>query len=409
MAVYLEDTDDTQQEAEQTLPLFTVGDTTPLLDLVSEQHFTEPPPRYSEASLVKALEEYGIGRPSTYASIISTLTQREYVQLENKRFVPTDVGRIVNKFLTAYFQTYVDYDFTARLEDDLDAISRGEIEWIPLLQRFWTPFSAQIQTTQAGVKRSDVTQEKIDEACPKCSQPLAIRLGRRGRFIGCTAYPECDYTRPLEEDSQPASEPIEGRTCPSCGAGLVLKQSRYGKFIGCAAYPECKYTEPLEKPQDTGIVCPQCHHGNLLKKRARSGRFFYSCATYPTCRYAVFNEPIAESCPQCQWPILTQKITQRHGEQRVCPQAECGYTQNADGSIAPPQTAAKPRSSTKRPAARTSTAARKPTAKRPLVKKVTSPAGEPAPARKTTTTARKASKTAKPKLATAIRRRSSTT
>ncbi len=325
MAVYLEDTDDAQQETDQALPVLAVGDQTPLLALVTEQHFTEPPPRYTEASLVKALEEYGIGRPSTYASIIGTLTQREYVTLTQKRFTPTDVGRIVNKFLTDYFQNYVDYDFTARLEDDLDAVSRGEIEWIPLLRQFWTPFQALVQSTQESVKRSDVTQEKIEEPCPKCGQPLAIRLGRRGRFVGCTAYPDCDYTRPLGEPAQPEPEPLLERKCPRCEGELLLKQSRYGKFIGCRNYPTCKYTEPLQKPEDTGVTCPQCQQGTLLKKRARSGRFFYSCSRYPECRYAVFNEPVAESCPQCHWPILTLKTTQRQGNLKICPQAECGY------------------------------------------------------------------------------------
>lgn len=325
MTVYLEDVDDAKQETDQTLPLLAVGEQVPLLDLSAEQHFTEPPPRYTEASLVKALEEYGIGRPSTYASIISTLTQREYVTLTQKRFTPTDVGRVVNKFLTDYFQNYVDYDFTARLEDDLDAVARGEIEWVPLLQRFWTPFHALVQSTQDSVKRSDVTQEKIDEPCPKCGKPLAIRLGRRGRFIGCTAYPECDYTRPLADVAQPEPEILPDRSCPRCGGELALKQSRFGKFIGCRNYPTCKYTEPLQKPEDTGITCPQCQQGSLLKKRARSGRFFYSCARYPDCRYAVFNEPVAENCPKCQWPILTLKTTQRLGTVKLCPQAECGY------------------------------------------------------------------------------------
>jgi DNA topoisomerase-1 len=299
--------------------------------LHSEQHFTEPPPRYSEATLVKALEEYGIGRPSTYASIIGTLQSREYVVLEQKRFRPTDVGRVVNRFLTQYFHRYVDYDFTARLEDELDAISRGEEEWLPLMDRFWAPFKEQVDDTEKNVRRRDVTQELLDEACPKCGQPLTIRLGRRGRFVGCSAYPECDYTRNLVEDAgasaAPEPEVVAGRVCPECGAPLHVKQGRYGKFIGCSAYPQCKFMEPLEKPVDTGVACPKCGKGSLLKRKSRRGKVFYSCSTYPKCDYAVWNEPLAEPCPKCGWPILTLKTTKRRGTEKVCPQKECGYSE----------------------------------------------------------------------------------
>jgi len=166
--------------------------------LYGEQHFTQPPPRYSEASLVKALEQYGIGRPSTYASIISTLQNREYVILDKKRFTPTDVGRVVNKFLTEHFAHWVDYEYTAKLEDELDDISNGKEEWVPMLEKFWKDFSAQIGEKES-VSRKDVTQEQMDETCPKCGKhPLAIRLGRRGRFIGCAGYTECDYTPNLD-------------------------------------------------------------------------------------------------------------------------------------------------------------------------------------------------------------------
>ncbi len=252
MMVYLEGKDDgrDKDEKESFLPPLQEGRPVPLEDIIAGQHFTEPPPRYSEASLVKALEEHGIGRPSTYASIISTLQNREYVTLENKRFKPTDVGRIVNKFLTEHFTKYVDYDFTAHLEDDLDAVSRGEKDWIPLMAKFWKPFSKRIHDNEETVQRSDVTQEKMDEKCPKCDSPLSIRLGRHGRFIGCTNYPECDYTRDLNADKTEAAAPeiVEGRSCPECGSPLIFKTGRYGKFIGCSGYPKCRYIEPLEKP-----------------------------------------------------------------------------------------------------------------------------------------------------------------
>jgi DNA topoisomerase-1 len=331
ITVYLEGRDDVSpgEGDEKMLPPIKEGEILPLKAIRPEQHFTEPPPRYSEASLVKALEEYGIGRPSTYASIISTLQDREYVVLEQKRFRPTDVGRVVNKFLTEYFTRYVDYDFTAHLEDELDAVSRGEEAWIPLLQKFWGPFKERIDHTQENVKRSDVTHEALDEKCPKCGSPLSIRLGRHGRFIGCTNYPSCDYTRDLNNGDSEKEEPevVEGRNCPECGSPLVVKRGRYGKFIGCSSYPKCRYIEPLEKPQDTGVSCPKCHQGTLFKRKSRKGKVFYSCSTYPACDYAVWNEPVAEPCPRCGWPILTIKTTQRKGSEKVCPQKDCSYAE----------------------------------------------------------------------------------
>ncbi len=327
LAVYEEGVDDAaQQDEERTLPPLTVGDTVELRALRAEQHFTEPPPRYSEASLIKALEEHGIGRPSTYANIITTLVDREYTTLDKHRFTPTDLGRVVNRFLTQHFTQYVDYDFTARMEDELDAIARGEKEWVPVMQEFWGPFKKQVELKGETVQRKDVTQEAMNENCPKCAKPLSIRLGRRGRFIGCTAYPDCDYTRNL--DDKPGAEGpqiVEGRTCPSCNSALVIKSGRYGKFIGCGNYPNCKHMEPLEKPADTGVECPQCHKGTLLKRKSRYGKIFYSCATYPACNYAVWNEPVNEPCPRCAWPLVTIKTTKRRGTEKVCPRKECGY------------------------------------------------------------------------------------
>jgi len=328
--VYQEGRDDVKPDDdkdEKMLPELVEGEKIDLVAVLPEQHFTEPPPRYSEASLVKALEEHGIGRPSTYASIISTLQDRDYVELEQKRFYPTDVGRIVNKFLTNYFTKYVDYDFTANLEDELDAVSRGEEEWIPLLRNFWQPFKDQIDHTQENVQRSDVTQEKIDEKCPKCEGQLSIRLGRNGRFIGCTNYPECDYTRNLNDDGS-SNEPEQvGRDCPKCGKPLIFKQGRYGKFIGCSGYPDCKHIEPLEKPTDTGVTCPKCNEGTIMKRKSRRGKIFYSCSGYPKCDYAIWNEPVAEPCPSCAWPILTIKTTKRRGTEKVCPQQDCSFAE----------------------------------------------------------------------------------
>lgn len=332
MAVYQEGLDDSKEgDDEKLLPPLKEGDEVELLVLRPEQHFTEPPPRYTEASLVKTLEEHGIGRPSTYASIISTLQAREYVELDKKRFKPTDVGRVVNKFLTEHFSRYVDYDFTANLEDELDAISRGEKEWIPLMKDFWGPFKALVDDKEVSVQRKDVTQEAMDEECPKCAKPLSIRLGRRGRFVGCTAFPECDYTRNLGEDGE-STEPeiVEGRSCPHCESDLIIRHGRYGKFIGCSNYPKCKYIEPIEQPADTEVECPECKQGTILQRKSRYGKIFFSCGRYPDCSYAIWNKPVARPCPDCDWPILTLKTTKRKGTELVCPQKECGYTAPAD-------------------------------------------------------------------------------
>ncbi len=336
MAVYLEGKDDNKEndDKESFLPPMAEGQPVPLNDIIATQHFTEPPPRYGEASLVKALEEHGIGRPSTYATIISTLQNREYVTLDSKRFHPTDVGRIVTKFLTEHFTKYVDYDFTANLEDDLDAVARGEKNWVPLMHAFWKPFTQLINEKEQSVQRKDVTQEAMDEKCPECGKQLSIRLGRNGRFIGCTDYPGCSYTRNLNDDGAETQTPeiVEGRSCPECESDLIIKTGRYGKFIGCSNYPKCKHIEPLEKPLDTGVECPQCKKDNILKRKSRYGKIFYSCSGYPKCDYALWNAPIKESCPDCNWPVLTLKTTKRRGPEKVCPQKECKYATPYEGN-----------------------------------------------------------------------------
>jgi len=333
MSVYLEGQDDSKSDKdERLLPVMEVGDVVDLKAVRPEQHFTEPPPRYSEASLVRSLEEHDIGRPSTYANIISTLLQREYVELEKKRFHPTDVGRVVGKFLVEHFTQYVDYGFTASLEGDLDAVSRGEKEWVPLLRNFWGPFKEQVETKDKEVQRSDVTQELLDEDCPKCGKKLSSRLGRSGRFIGCTAYPECDYTRNIDGEETTASEPevVADRKCPKCESDLWVRIGKYGKFIGCSSYPKCKHIESLEQPTNTGVDCPQCKKGEILVRKSRRGKIFYSCSGYPECDYALWNEPVKEPCPDCEWPILTTKTTKSRGAEKVCPQKSCGYTEKVE-------------------------------------------------------------------------------
>ncbi len=332
IALYQEGLDDSKDEEEEhKLPQLEKGDKVKVKTIAGSQHFTEPPPRYSEASLIKSLEEHGIGRPSTYAAIISTLQQREYVTLDQKRFYPSDVGRVVSKFLTEHFTQYVDYSFTAKLEDDLDAVSRGENEWIPLLDKFWQPFISQITTIDETVDRSDVTSEALDEKCPKCEKPVLIRLGRRGRFVGCSGYPECDYTRNLGDDQGESNEPENiDRNCPECESPLQIRVGRYGKFIGCSGYPKCKHMEPLEKPKDTGIDCPECKQGKMLERKSRHGKVFFSCETYPKCQYATWYPPVAQACPKCEWPLVVLKTTKRRGTEHACPQKECDYSEQLE-------------------------------------------------------------------------------
>ncbi|MGH8670969.1 MAG: type I DNA topoisomerase [Burkholderiales bacterium] len=340
LEVYREADEDQEEEADKRLPPLIEGESLPVDALLGEQHFTQPPPRFSEASLVKTLEEHGIGRPSTYASIISTLLARDYAVLDKKRFIPTDVGRVVTKFLTEHFTRYVDYDFTAKLEDQLDEISNGKRQWVPVLEEFWGEFHKQVQE-KSSLARKDVVQEQMDEACPKCGKPLSSRLGKRGMFIGCSAYPQCDYTRAV--DGSPAPPPpqvVEGRVCPNCEGVLHIRSGPYGKFIGCSAYPKCRFIESLEKPKDTGVVCPTCKQGSLIERRGRYGKVFYSCNTYPKCRYAVWNPPLNEACPNCGWPILTLKTTRRKGEEKLCPQKECGFSAAFSDAVEPTKRAA---------------------------------------------------------------------
>ena len=236
----------------------------------------------------------------------------------------------MNKFLTEHFTKYVDYSFTANLEDELDEVARGEKEWIPLMHSFWKPFGALIIEKEASVQRKDVTQEAIDELCPLCNKGLSIRLGRNGRFIGCTDYPECSYTRNLNDSASSEPELVDGRECPECTSPLVYKSSKYGKFIGCTGYPDCRYIEPIEKPIDTGVRCPQCQKGQIFKRKARSGKIFYSCENYPTCDYALWNAPLNEPCPTCNWSLLTLKESKKHGTQKVCPQKSCYYVETVE-------------------------------------------------------------------------------
>jgi DNA topoisomerase-1 len=326
--LYTEGTDDSGEEKEGILPALEQGEALALRGLLPEQHFTEPPPRYSEATLVKTLEEYGIGRPSTYAAIMNTLVTRKYVRLEKRRFFPEDVGMVVNDLLVSHFTKYVDYNFTAELEEELDRVSRGEKQWKPLLREFWGPFSDLLRQKEGEVSKSDVTTEATKETCPDCGRPLVVKLGRRGKFLSCSGFPECRYMASLAKDGQTAEEPVvSDQTCEKCGKPMVVKLGRYGRFLSCSGYPECKNMQPLVKPRATGVACPQCGTGELTERRSRFGPFF-SCNRYPECKYAVKDEPVAKACPTCSFPVVVKKLSKRTGPYLRCARKECDWREN---------------------------------------------------------------------------------
>ncbi|RME84478.1 MAG: DNA topoisomerase I, partial [Zetaproteobacteria bacterium] len=293
-----------------------------LIKVMPKQHFTEPKPRYTEASLIRELEKQGVGRPSTYAAIIDVLKKRGYVRVEKRRFHPTDVGEVVNRFLVKHFPDIVNIGFTAQMEEKLDAIARGEEPWKPVLRAFWEPFSAQVDKTLRETTKKEVTTEPLDEACPECGRPLVVRLGRYGRFIGCSGYPECSYTREREEAEQEAAD---APACAKCGAPMQKKRGRFGAFWGCSRYPECDHTEPLVKPEATGIRCPACGEGEIVRRRSRRGRAFWGCSRYPECRFVLWDEPVAKGCPECGHPFVVRKRSKKHGTQLVCPNEGCAW------------------------------------------------------------------------------------
>jgi DNA topoisomerase I len=300
-AVYTEGRDDAEDEAERTLPALQAGDVTTVSWVVPTQHFTEPPPRYTEASLVKALEENGIGRPSTYAATISTIVDRGYVAIRERRLYPEPVAEIVTDLLVDHFGEYVDLEFTARMEEELDEVARGERAWVPLLEAFYEPLRVLVETKRRELRRADFTTEATDEVC-SLGHPMVIRLGRNGRFLACSLFPEHKESRPLpgEEPETPALPGI-GEACPTCGetdgGELVAKRGRFGPFVGCNRYPDCSYIKKDGPPPPAQLpfeaACPTCRKGHLVARRARrDGSVFWGCSRYPTCRYTTSREPL---------------------------------------------------------------------------------------------------------------------
>lgn len=287
------------QEVE--LPMLLVDDRLDMQNLDSTQHFTEPPARYTEAALVKQLEKMGIGRPSTYAPTISTLITRGYVERERRTLIPRPLGLQVNDFLVEHFPAIVDYDFTAKMEGDLDKIAEGEREWMPVIKEFYEPFIYQIEKKDKELVSEKPADEVTEEKCPLCGSPLIIKTGRFGKFMACSNFPTCKYTASVEKEGEPKMENDKtGQECPTCHEGkLTLKRGRFGSFWGCSKYPECKHVENIQTENSIKMKCPKCGEGDVVTKRTKRGKTFWGCNKYPECDWASWEEPVEEKCPTC--------------------------------------------------------------------------------------------------------------
>ncbi len=306
------------------LPKVAEGESVQCTTLAPAQHFTEPPARYSDATLVKSMEERGIGRPSTYAPTIATIEARQYViRDEHKRLQPTDIGLLVNDLLVEHFPTIIDFDFTAEMETRLDDIAEGTKEYAPVLREFYEPFAALLKEKEEMLTKKEITEEKIDRKCPKCEKDLVIKTGRFGRFIACTGYPECSFTEPINKEEKEAQEAVTGEVCELCSKPMVLKRGRFGSFLGCSGYPDCKGIKRIEKK--TGVTCPKCTTGEIVEKKSKRGKNFYACNRYPDCDFALWSKPTGEKCPTCSsLLILGAKKSVK------CSSATCSFTKDAE-------------------------------------------------------------------------------
>lgn len=297
MQVYIEGKD-TDDEEEGMLPMLKEKDECPLTKLDKTQHFTKPPARFTEATLVKKLESEGIGRPSTYAPTISTIIDKGYIEKKEKHLHPTEIAFVVNDLLVAHFPNEVDYSFTAKLEEDFDEIAEGKTKWQKVVDNFYKPFDAQLAKKTVEVEK---VQEKTGEKCDKCADgEMLIKFGRFGKFQACSNYPECKNVKPMkdeEERREALEKEYADKKCEKCGSGLTVKKGRYGEFLACTNYPECKFTAPIAK--STGVQCPECKKGELIERKSKRGKLFYSCNTYPECKKAVWNKPYEKPCTAC--------------------------------------------------------------------------------------------------------------
>jgi DNA topoisomerase-1 len=386
LAVYEESRDEdaaisaleADEEKDFTLPPLKQGESVRLLDLMPRQHFTEPPPRYTEASLVKTLEEKGIGRPSTYATILTTIQDREYVTKDQGKFRPTELGTVVTDMLVKHFEDIFDIQYTARMEEELDEVEDGKMTWVEALDEFYKKFEKDLKKASKNMENLKKQEIPTDEVCEKCGSPMVIKWGQFGRFMACSGYPDCKNTKEIASEEAPkegeaSSESSEPEPCENCGKPMALKRGRFGQFLACTGYPECKTTRkiasggkaakkpdvPLDetcpqcgqaklmlregrfgefiscgnypkckyiKPKTVGVPCPKpgCG-GELIERRSKRGKVFYGCLKYPDCDFVVWNKPVPEACPQCGAPFLLEKATKKEGLVRYCNEESCDY------------------------------------------------------------------------------------
>lgn len=330
LKVYVEATDEdsgASARADKILPDLPKGEKLQLQKILPEQHFTQPPPRFTEALLVKALEEKGVGRPSTYASIISVIKDRDYVRSEEKRLAPTELGNLVFDLLMENFPNIMTEEFTAQMEDQLDQIEEGKIEWVETLKTFYVPFEKDLVEAEKKMRDIKSQVEETDEVCEKCGQPMIIKWGRFGKFMACSGYPECKNTKEIGgKDEDPDAVKAEGN-CDKCNSPLIIKVGRFGKFMACSAYPDCKFTKPIS----LGVFCPETDcKGYISARRSKKGRTFYGCSEYPNCTFTSWDKPVAESCPECNNSYMVQKWKKNEGESIVCP--KCSFKKSTEAA-----------------------------------------------------------------------------
>jgi DNA topoisomerase-1 len=367
--------DDDDEELKHRLPIVAEGEHLRFKEIKPEQHFTEPPPRYNEATLVKKLEADGVGRPSTYASILSTIQEREYVKKEGGRFLPTELGMVVTDLLLESFDDIFDVKYTARMEEELDEIEDGKLDWRESMAEFYGKFVRDLEHAEEHMTDIKRMEKPTDLTCEKCGKPLVIKWGKHGSFIACTGYPECTYTRELtvdlpDVDKVDLSEQGEEEYCENCGRPMVLKKGRFGTFYACTGYPDCKTTKPIGGPQKKpdqildeicpqcgnklvlktgrfgeftacsnyptckfvkqktiGVKCPECSEGEVVERRSKRGKTFYGCSRYPDCNFVAWGKPVAEKCPECGSPYMVEKWL-KAGPIWQCPNPECKHKQD---------------------------------------------------------------------------------
>ncbi len=380
-----------RDEASGKLPPLTEGEILALLGVRPEQHFTQPPPRFTEASLVKELEEKGIGRPSTYASILSVLVDRQYVHKIERKFVPTELGFLVTDFLMGSFSDIMDIAYTARMEESLDEIEEGRANYLTTIEDFYQKFSKDLVEARENMTNVKAMEIPTEEVCDKCGKPMVIKWGRFGHFLACSGYPECRNTREIQnyQDKESADPDVfQDETCEKCGRPMVLKKGRYGQFLACSGYPDCKNTRRILRGEDGTLEtrrdqlleekCPKCGNqlvikhgrygeftacsnypdckyikqkevgvscpkencpGQVVERRSRRGKLFFGCSEYPNCDFTSWYRPVAEPCPECGYPVLFEKSTKREGTFIACTEEGCGYKRSPEEAPAEPEPA----------------------------------------------------------------------